>query len=173
MKALLAILIFTALALGHGLAAPKKAAAQDDATPTVEEQTLPRWVVILGVYKDFAEAKANAQKIAKASGVPFSMNGNIFDKKGLRLPDDADDPTWAGQYLARRGNTAHEAGKDLEEHISIEKSAGYEGFAKGFYIVVGTIAETKEAGLAQEERFKAAAPGTYVKKTRIYMGCIH
>ncbi len=173
MRRFLAILIFSALALGHGFAAPKKAVKKEDAPPTVDEQMPPRWVVILGVYKDFKEARANAQKFAKASKVPFSMNGNIFDKKGLRLPESLDDELYAGEYLARRYNSGRDGEKQLEEFISVERSDGYEGFAKGFYIVIGGIVETKADGLAQEQRFKAVAPDTYVKKTRIYMGCMH
>lgn len=161
------------LCLGWWLSLPVLRAAESKLPDPVEEQTKDRWVVILGVYKKFAEAKSDAQKFARACKVPFSMNGMIFDQKGLRFPDDLDDPVWAGEYLARRGNTGSIDGREVDEHISVERSDGYEGFAKGYYIVVGFIAETKESGLAQGERFKAFSKDTYVKKTRIYLGCMH
>lgn len=178
----LTLLLFTALTLAipsgfaaetKGAKASRKATAAEE-EPSVEDKMLPRWVIILGAYKTFAEAKADAEKFAKASKVPFTMNGMIFDKKGLRYPDNFDDPVWAGEYLARRGNFGwSKKGGELEEHISVERSDGYEGFAKNLYIVVGSISESKADGLAQEKRFKAFAPDTYVKKTRIYMGCVH
>ena len=172
MKTLLAFLAAAFLA-GPAFAAPKAAKKDAPAAETVPEVDVPRWVVILGVYKNFADAKADALKFSKASKVPFSMRGNIFDKKGLHFPKDLDDELYAGEYLARRGNLQSEGDKTLEEHISVERSDGYQGFAKGFYIVIGTIAETSQEGLAQVERFKALAPDTYVKKTIIYMGCLH
>jgi hypothetical protein len=174
MKSLFTMAAAIFVAVPGFAAEPKKAAKKSGMEePPVEQQTQPRWVVILGVYKDFHEAKANGQKFSKTSKVPFSLHGMIFDKKGLRLPDNHEDPVWAGEYLARRYNTAWSGERELPEHISVERSEGYEGFAKGFYIVVGGIAETKKEGLDQGERFKAFAPDAYVKKTRIYMGCIH
>jgi hypothetical protein len=175
MKAMgLAMMALLAMATTPAFAAKPKAEEKKSAEEiSVEQQTLPRWVVILGAYKNFPEAKEDAQKFAQASKVPFTMNGMIFDKKGLRYPDNFDDPLWAGEYLARRGNAGWSGKQELEQHISVEKSEGYEGFAKGLYIVVGFIAENSKDGLAQVERFKPHAPQTYVKKTRIYMGCLH
>jgi hypothetical protein len=180
MKTLKAILLTVlALAIPTGFAAEAKGAkasrkaTAEEEEPSVEDKMLPRWVIILGAYKTFAEAKADAEKFARASKVPFTMNGMIFDKKGLRYPDNFDDPVWAGEYLARRGNFGWSKNGELTEHLSVERSEGYEGFAKNLYIVVGAISETKADGLAQEKRFKAFAPDTYVKKTRIYMGCLH
>jgi hypothetical protein len=173
MKRLLTLLAFISCALA-GFAAEKKAAPAPDSPEALEAQmSQPRWVVILGVYKEFAEAKADALKFSKASKVPFSMRGNVFDKKGLHFPKDIDDPLYAGQYVARSHNSSMEDKKDLEEHLSVERSDGYQGFAKGYYIVVGTIAETAKDGLAQAERFKAFSKDTYVKKTIIYLGCMH
>lgn len=172
MKKVLTLLASASLAF-PAFAAPKAAKREDAPAEEKINFDLPRWVVILGVYKDFSEAKADAQKFSKASKIPFSMRGNIFDKKGLHYPKNFEDEMYAGEYLARRGNATREGDKDLEEHLSIERSEGYQGFAKGYYIVVGTIAETSKDGLAQAERFKAFAPDTYVKKTTIYMGCLH
>lgn len=132
-----------------------------------------RWVVILSVYKSFPKAKADAERIAKASGVLFSMNGMIYDKKGLRYPDNYEDEVFAGTYVARRYNGASKGEEVVEQHISIEKSDDYQGFAPGFYIVVGSIAESADEGRAQVARYKKHAPDTYVKKTELFFGCMH
>jgi hypothetical protein len=133
--------------------------------------------MILSAYKSFDAARADAEKIAKASRMTFSMDGRVYDKKkGLVYPgnpDDPDDP-FAGEYIARRYDTAIVPGGDREiPYLSVEKSDGYEGFKPGFYIVVAGIKGTRADALAQIAKFKTWAPTAYVKKTRIYMGCLH
>lgn len=134
-----------------------------------------RHVVILSVYKTFAEARTDAEKIAKASRVPFSMEGRVFDKKrGLIYPDNFDDEIFRGQYVSRRYHTTVLKGSDeAREYLSVERSDGYDGFKKGFYIVVAGIHEDSASAQANTKRFTAWAPTAYAKKTRIYMGCMH
>ena len=132
-----------------------------------------RWVVILSVYRDFPAAKADAERIAKASGVPFSMNGMIYDQKGLRYPDDFEDEVFAGLYVSRRQNGTEINGEFVEQHLSVEKSEDYEGFAPGYYMVVGCIAESAQEAKERVAHFKASAPDAYVKKAEIYLGCMH
>lgn len=144
-----------------------------DAAQLADDRPQDRWVVILGAYKNFPEAKTDALAAAKASKIPFSMNGMVFDKKGLHLPADSEDQAYAGEYLLRRFNETNIKDEAVPNHISVEKSDAYEGFAPGYYIVVGNIAETAEAAEKQLERFKAVAKSAYVKKTKIYLGCLH
>lgn len=134
-----------------------------------------RYVVILSVYQDFAEAKADAVKIAKASKVPFSMEHRIFDKKrGLIYPDNFDDEVFRGEYVARRFHTTVlKEGADDTPYISVERSDGYDGFKKGFYIVVAGVHDNSAAAQKQLKQFTDWAPTAYAKKTRIYMGCMH
>lgn len=138
-----------------------------------DSETQDRWLVVLGTYKDFPAAKRDAEAYARASGIPFSMNGMVFDEKGLHLPDTDPDQIYAGDYLLRRFNTASVGDELVEEHLSIEKSGAYAGFSPDEYIIVARVAEnTKEAAQARKH-FKKIAPKAYVKKTRIFMGCLH
>ena len=132
-----------------------------------------RWIVILGANKKFDQAKADAERIAKATGMVFSMNGMIHDKKGLHYPDNFEDEIFAGSYVARRFNSTTVKDDVLEQHISIEMSADYQGFAPGYYIVVGSIAESADEGRAQVAKFKKHAPSAYAKKTELFLGCMH
>lgn len=170
-------LILSAVVLSSSCAfaeKPKKEkSAEQEIADEVAMQTKDRWVVILAAYKNFPEAKADGERIAKASKLQFSMRGMIYDKKGLRFPDKFDDPTWAGEYLMRRGNDWWIGDKNIGDHISIEKSSAYPGFAPHLYIVVGSIAATPQQAAKELERFKTFAPQAYVKKTKIYLGCIH
>lgn len=153
-------------------AAPCGAGKESDLFQSTElSQIKERWVVILGAYKKFKEAQAEARKVAKATGTTFTLRGMIHDKKGLRMPDDLEDEVYAGQYVQRRGNDWAEGEKVFENHISVEMSAGYDGFEPGYYIPVGFIAETAAEAEKQAAVFKKHAPGTYVKKTEIFMGC--
>ncbi len=134
-----------------------------------------RHVVILSVYKSFDAAREDAVKIAKASRIPFSMEGRIFDKKrGLIYPDNFDDEVFRGQYVSRRYHkTVLKGSEDEREYLSVERSDGYDGFKKGFYIVVAGVHESSAAAQAQAQKFTAWAPTAYARKTRIYMGCMH
>lgn len=134
-----------------------------------------RHVVILSVYPAFADARADAEKIAKAAHLPFSMEGRVFDKKrGLIYPDNFDDEVFRGQYVARREHTTVLKGsEDEREYLSVERSDGYDGFKKGYYIVVAGIHTSPSAAIAQAKKFTPWAPTAYAKKTRIYMGCMH
>ncbi len=134
-----------------------------------------RHAVILSVYKSFAEARADAEKISKAAKVPFSMEGRIYDKKrGLIYPDNFDDEVFRGQYVARRYHTTVLKGNETDrEFLSVERSDGYDGFKKGFYIVVAGIRDNAREAQADVKRYTAWAPTAYAKKTRIYMGCMH
>lgn len=148
---------------------PSALRAQED------EQVVDRHVVILSAYKSFKDAKADAEKIAREARVAFSMEGRVYDKKrGIIYPDDSDDEVFAGEYLARRYDLTWQATTEKEiPYLSIEMSKGYEGFRPGYYIVVAGIKETREQGLQQVAKFKKWAPTGYVKKTKIYMGCLH
>lgn len=134
-----------------------------------------RFVVILSAYKSFAAAKEDAVRIAKASKVPFSMEGRVYDsRRGLIYPLDFEDELWAGEYVARRYDTTVLPGQETEtQYLSVERSDGYTGFEPGYYIVVAGIQTNKWAAQRQLTRFKPWAPTGYVKQTRIYLGCMH
>lgn len=153
-------------------AAPYGAGKESDIYQSSElSQFKDRWVVILGSYKEFNDAQATAKKLAQATKMTFSLNGMIYDQKGLRMPDDFEDEVYAGQYVQRRGNETLEGEKVIETHISVEDSTAYEGFTPQYFIVVGYIAESAEEAEKKAAEFKKHAPDTYVKKTEIFMGC--
>jgi hypothetical protein len=132
-----------------------------------------RWVAILSVYPKFADARADAEKIARESGRPFSMEGRVFDKKrGLIYPENFEDETFAGGYVARRFNETLINEKETP-YLSVERSDGYDGFKPGYYIVVAGIFENAKDAQDCVKKFTAWAPTAYAKKTKIYMGCLH
>ena len=163
-----ALLVFLLL----GIAGTARA-ADDDFDPKL--LMADRLIVLLGSFKDFKEAQQHVHAISRTSGTPVSLEGKIYDKKrGLIVPDDDPDETYAGSYILRRYNTTQLGNARTEsEFISIECSDAYPGLRPGYYIIVGGIyGETGEAKKALA-RFKPVTADAEIRKTQIYMGCMH
>lgn len=137
--------------------------------------TKDQFIVILGSFREFAEADAHARTISRAAGVPFTLDGKIYDKKrGLILPDDDPDTMYAGSYMLRRSNTALLPGHpEGTEYLSVERSEAYPGLRGGYYIIVGGFYDTRREAATALARFRLPAGDAYFKKTQIYMGCMH
>ena len=98
----------------------------------------------------------------------------IYDKKrGLILPDNDPDETYAGSYVLRRYNELFNEPDKGAEYISIERSEAYPGFTPGFYIIMGGIYNDPKEAKGALTRFKPFVKDAYIKKTKIYMGCMH
>jgi hypothetical protein len=150
-------------------------AEREDIGVDTESQMVKKMIVIIGSYADFESVQKQALVISAASKKPFSMQGQIYDKKkGLRLPEDSPDEMYAGSYVHRRYNTASMKDNDeAVEYISIERSEAYPGFTPGFYIVVGGIYDTKEEAKTALAKFMPIVADAYTKQTEIFMGCMH
>lgn len=72
-------------------------------------------------------------------------------------------------YIARgEGDAAN------SNYISVEYSSAYEGFAKGYYIVVAGIGEPNTEEFAIElQKIRNVYKNAYAKKTRVWFGCLH
>jgi hypothetical protein len=69
----------------------------DDPDIDISSQIRDKYLVVLCAERDFDAVKREAEKIGSASGVQFSMNGNIGDpNRGLILADDCEDPIYCG-----------------------------------------------------------------------------
>ncbi len=152
-----------------GLAGISRAA--DD--PEMKLLMRDRQIVILGSFRNFKEANDYARAISHRSGVPFSLQGKIYDhQRGLILPDDDPDTFYAGAYYPRRDDTTHLPGHAEEvEYLSIERSEAYPGLRPGYYIIVGGLHNTRQETVATLARFHLPAADAYVKKTQVFMGC--
>lgn len=137
----------------------------------VVSQTHDFWLVIVGAERDFHSAEREARRVGAATKTTYSRNGNIWDaKRGLILPDNCNDPIYCGEYVLRRYNDLSRNGED---YISVEKSEVYPSLKPGFYIALAAIRSTRDEAEATLQKYKAAAPTSYVAKTHIYMGCMH
>jgi hypothetical protein len=139
----------------------------------VRSQTYDKYLIILCAEREFSTSKQEAERVSGLAGVPFSMNGRVWDpNRGLILPDVCDDPSYCGEYLPRRYNELHLTDNSVG-YISVEKSEAYPGLPNGNYIAVAAILSSNDEAEKELLKFKPFAPKAYVAKTEIYMGCIH
>jgi hypothetical protein len=146
----------------------------DDPDIDISSQVRDKYLVILCAERDFDSVKSEAERVSNASGVQFSMGGNVWDpNRGLIAPDDCEDPIYCGQYVARRYNELDLSATNPVGYISVEKSDGYPHLQKGYYIAVAAICNSQEEAKTELVKFIGFAPKAYIAKTEIYMGCIH
>lgn len=166
---LLAIGVLVMLLQGHAVGATK-----DSTDDGVQSATFDKYLVIVGAERDFKSVKREAERVSTSSGVPFSMNGNIWDaRRGLILPDNCDDPIYCGEYVLRRYNALHLTNVEDEGYVSVEKSDAYPNLKKGYFIALAAICDSRKEAEKELARYKRFSNSAYVAKTRIYMGCIH
>jgi hypothetical protein len=146
----------------------------DNSDIEISSQIRDKYLIILCAERDFDSVKREAEKVSSASGVQFSMGGNVWDSnRGLILPDDCGDPIYCGQYVPRRYNELDLSATNPVGYISVEKSDGYPNLRKGYYIALASICNSPEEAKTQLVKFSGFASKAYVAKTEIYMGCMH
>ncbi len=134
--------------------------------------SVPKDIVILQSTRDYAAALAGARQAATRLGRPLKLAGNQPNKE-LGLSASKADCTGAGYdfpcYVPRG-----QGGAENSDYLSIEFSDGYEGFAKGYYIVVAALAPPSSAALRQTlARVQRTYPAAYAKRTSVWFGCMH
>ncbi len=149
------------------LALPTPAAAQDEYNINV-----PKDIVILQSTRDYAAALAGAKQAAARLHRPLQLAGNRPNKAlGLSASQAACDGDGYGYpcYTPRGTGDAQDS-----DYISVEFSNGYQGFAKGYYIVVAALVPPRPAALRQTmARIRRAYPAAYAKRTAVWFGCMH
>ncbi len=134
--------------------------AQDDA------YTTKRFVIILST-KDYTKAKAAAikaswelsQKLDLRELKPNKKNGLTYSRKDCESEGGYPCYICRGRY-------------DDGDYVSIEWSDAFKGFAKGFYIVVAYSGNKKEATTVLTKA-KTIFKDAYIKKSEVYIGCMH
>jgi len=130
-------------------------------------------VLVVGSYLSYDAALRAARSYSQRSGHPYDSRGMVYDKKrGLIWPDDLEDEIWAGAYAPRRYDDEC-APWNGSPCVTVERSAEYEGFAPGFYIVVGGILDHSSERAQRLAAARKLVSGAYVKDTDIYLGCMH
>ena len=141
-----------------------RAAAQDD--PSAWQTS---YVIIAGESESYEQLDTQAAQLSKLTGIRYDNGGLIWSAdKQLHLPENSDDEIYAGSYYMRRYD---------EDRISLEMRDWYfdvspDKYSKKMIIVAGIFGDKKNAN-AQLKKIKKHFPASYIRTTRIYMGCIH
>ncbi len=126
---------------------------------------LDRYVLLLKTTKDYREATNFSENASKALTRNFDNKDIKYSKeKGVYFSETIDDPMYAGGYYPRRYSG---------EDITIENSNGYNGFFPGYLIVIGGIYNDAISAEKALQTAKEFYPDAYLKKTVMWMGCIH
>ncbi len=147
--------------------------SQTDIAPVTTEAENPyseRDFLIIASTKNIKEAFVLAKKAAERTGFKFRDNALQKDTIiGATFPiDTCKSAGFEWPCYVARGRY------DDGAYISVEYSDAYKGFQKGFFIVIAAN------GSKDNEEFKTAVktikknyPKSYVKRTTVYLGCMH
>lgn len=128
-------------------------------------QEVSKFFLIVNSTKSYSAALKSAQKAANKMGIPMNLRNCYKDKEEELTSKEVCGCGEKHGYIPRgRG--------DDGEYISIEFSSSYENFAPGYYIVVVSSGEEEAVKplLSKAQKFNKSA---YVKKSNVYMGCMH
>lgn len=141
-------------------------AMAENNNPLVEKQ-----FVILRSTTDYKEARRTALKASQLLGTALDLRGLSEDKRiGLTFDERICVEEGGADYPCYVARGRYDDG----DYVSIEYSSAFEGFAKGYYIVVSSSytrgsMEISEALRKAKRYFKNA----YSKTSNVYVGCIH
>ncbi len=132
----------------------------------IAEATVSTRFLIALSTKSYSEAKAFAKKLSGKTSIPLKFRGLHYNSKlGLSLNKSAcNDIDFEYPCYEARGRY------DDGTYISVEYSNSYENFKNGYYIVVVSSGKESQNTLSKIKRIVKDA---YIKRSNIYMGCMH
>jgi hypothetical protein len=143
------------------------ASAQSENTPEPIPYIKKSICIILST-TSYNEAKKVAKQAKIKCKIPIDYRDLIPNQKiGLTLCK-ADCQTEELDYPAYYSRGRNDDG----EYISIEYSNAYQGFTKGYYIVV-VYSGDKAAAENTLKKVKPFYKTAYIKLTEVYIGCMH
>jgi len=137
----------------------------------IEEQTIEKQFVILKSTKDYKDALQTAQIASKSLGINLDLRNLTENKKlGLSFPEKICEEENGFNFPCYVARGRYDDG----DYISIEYSSAFEGFEKGYYIVVAS-SHPKDSNEISDilKRVKKKYKDAYARTTKVYVGCMH
>lgn len=134
---------------------------------TIPQPYVKTWFVIVRSTTDYEQAKTTAIQASKYLGYKLDLR-ELTPHKTSGLTFSSADCENNGGYPCYVARGRYDAGN----YVSIEWSDAYQGFAKGYYIVI----------VSSGDKRSTANPGIYAKKiygtsyrkaANVYVGCMH
>ncbi len=142
--------------------------------PTFIAAQDPQWTGkyfhILISTTDFKSAQQVAEAASKKTGLAY-RNSDVQPNSttGITHPSDSC-KKWGEEFPCYfpRGRW------DDGAYITVEYSSGFEGFAEGYFIVIAASGSNQDVDFTDAvKKVKKFYPKSYVKRTRIWVGCMH
>jgi len=116
--------------------------------------------------KSYKEAKSFSEKISKTLGIGINYRRLVFNKSEFLSfsKEECTQNGWDYPCFIPRGRY------DDGVYISIEHTNWYDEFSNGYYIVVLASGKDAPKTLAKVKKHYSDA---YVKKAKVYVGCMH
>jgi len=140
--------------------------AQESTESEVLTQSVEKEFLIVKTTTSYEEAKKFVDTFSKKSAVTINLrtleyknNIGLTPAKEVCMESGFSYPCYVprGRY-------------DDGSYLSIEYSNSYEGFAEGYFMVIAASGEVDKTLFL---KIKHLIPDAYIKKSLIYMGCIH
>jgi hypothetical protein len=135
----------------------------------VKAQTVEKDFVIVKSTSKYEEARKTASEAARRLQVPLNLRGLSPYSHGLTFSKkDCEESAFDYPCYVARGRG------DDGFYVSIEYSSVYEGFKPGLYVVI--VASDAKGGLVSKQAARSAKKvfsDAYIRKTGVYMGCMH
>jgi hypothetical protein len=126
------------------------------------------YIVIAGASTDFNALDNLAKQLSKKSGIKYQSDLVYDSKRGMILPDTSSDEIYAGEYLLRRYD---------DDRISIEMMSYYTNEHNEIdrlkMIIITGIFLNKTDAAKQLKLIQQTVSTAYIKKIKLYMGCMH
>ena len=153
-KTLLSILFFTVIIL-----------SATEVNTQIQQQSIKKDFLIMKSTKSYTEAENFAEEVAIRMEMKYMKEVQYSKETGLTYSRKMCEEGYLEYpcYVAR-------GRYDDGMYISIEYSNAYEGFAKGYYLVIVASGNYAKTILKKVKKYESSA---YVKSASIYMGCIH
>jgi hypothetical protein len=163
------VVIFTTFLFAFLAADAQVADTSAAAVDTTDTPYMTKQFVIVQSTKNYPQALATAKTAAAKLKLKLDLRGlKPAQKIGLTFSKKECDEYYGYPCYIARGRY------DDGVYVSIEYSNQYEGFKEGYYIVVvasGGEGSTLVAGTLKKA--KTVFADAYMKKSQVYVGCIH
>jgi len=126
--------------------------------------------LIIASTNNIDEAFAIARTASQKTGLEFHDNKLRADKSiGATFPaDTCKDNGFEFPCYVARGRY------DDGSYLSVEYSDGYSGFRKGLFIVIASSGDKNNLAFKKTSKtIRQTYPKSYIKQTKVYLGCIH
>ena len=134
-------------------------------------QEVKKYFLIVHSTKDYSSALKKANSISKDLKLDLDLRELMKNEDNVGLTwgkTVCEGDGWEFPCYVPRGRY------DDGDYASVEWSNGYQGFSKGYYIVIissQTEYDNKIMNLLNEA--KEFVPSAYVKSSMVFMGCMH